>query len=198
MYELSKSLFDFVSSLLVLLLLFPFLLIISCIVLFSSRGGIFYRQDRVGKDGIIFKILKFRSMKVNSDKKGQLTIGDDERVTGIGRFLRKSKLDEVPQLLNVLAGHMSVVGPRPEVRKYVHLYNKEQLKVISVKPGLTDLASIEYFDEQDELGKAEDPEKQYVEVIMPRKLELNLKYLEKRSFLYDLGLIFKTFAKILF
>ena len=198
MYEQSKRIFDIVSSLIVLLVLFPILMIIGLLVALGSKGGAFYSQERIGKNGRVFRLLKFRSMRAGSDKKGQLTIGNDSRVTGIGKFLRKSKLDELPQLLNVLQGDMSVVGPRPEVQRYVSLYSAEQLKVLSVKPGLTDLASIEYIDEQKILGQAEDPDKEYVEVVMPAKLALNLEYIERRSFRYDLRLIFKTIGKILF
>ena len=198
MYEQSKRIFDIVSSLIVLLVLFPILMIIGLLVALGSKGGAFYSQERIGKNGRVFRLLKFRSMRAGSDKKGQLTIGNDSRVTGIGKFLRKSKLDELPQLLNVLQGDMSVVGPRPEVQRYVSLYSAEQLKVLSVKPGLTDLASIEYIDEQKILGQAEDHDKEYVEVVMPAKLALNLEYIERRSFRYDLRLIFKTIGKILF
>ncbi|MBN4071369.1 sugar transferase [Crocinitomix catalasitica] len=198
MYELSKRIFDVISSLVVLQILLPFLLVFALIILIGSKGGVLYSQERVGKNGKIFHLLKFRSMKVNADKEGQLTVGDDHRVTNFGKFLRASKMDEIPQLLNIIVGQMSVVGPRPEVQKYVHLYNAEQLKVLSVKPGLTDLASVEYMNEQEQLGQAVNPEEHYVNVIMPKKLELNLDYIEKRNFLFDLRLIFKTIGKILF
>lgn len=131
-------------------------------------------------------------MRVNADKSGQITIGNDNRVTSIGKFIRKYKLDELPQLFNILLGHMSVVGPRPEVPKYVKLYSIEQLKVLSVKPGLTDYASLEYLDEQKILGEAEDPDKAYLTEVMPAKLKLNLKYIEERNFWVDLRLIFQT------
>lgn len=131
-------------------------------------------------------------MRVNADKSGQITIGNDNRVTSIGKFIRKYKLDELPQLFNILLGHMSVVGPRPEVPKYVKLYSIEQLKVLSVKPGLTDYASLEYLDEQKILGEAEDADKAYIEEVMPAKLKLNLKYIEDRNFWVDLRLIFQT------
>ena len=137
-------------------------------------------------------------MKPGSDKKGQLTVGtNDSRITGIGKFLRKFKLDEIPQLLNVLKGEMSIVGPRPEVRKYVSLYSQEQLKVLSVRPGLTDLASIEFINENEILGKSNNPEKEYKQVIMPKKLALNIQYIQTQSFLGDIKLIFRTFGKIL-
>lgn len=198
MYETSKRIFDVCSSLIVLLVLLPFLIIIVCVVALGSKGGAFYVQERIGKEGEVFRLLKFRTMKVGADKMGQITIGNDSRVTGFGKFLRKSKLDEMPQLINVLKGDMSVVGPRPEVQKYVSLYSAEQLKVLSVRPGLTDVASIEYIDEQKLLGESDDPEKQYIEVVMPAKLALNLQYIERKSFFFDLRLIFRTIGKILF
>jgi len=195
---LIKRLFDILSSLVGLVILCPILFIISLVVVSTSRGGVFYTQIRVGKNSKEFKLLKFRTMKPDSDKSGQLTIGDnDSRITGVGSLLRKFKLDEIPQLLNVIKGEMSIVGPRPEVPKYVNLYSKEQLKVLSVRPGLTDLASIEFINENEILGNSENPEKEYVEVIMPTKLELNIQYIENQSFLGDIKLIFRTFGKIL-
>ena len=137
-------------------------------------------------------------MKPDSDKKSQITVGaNDSRITGIGKFLRKFKLDEIPQLINVLKGEMSIVGPRPEVPKYVSIYSQEQLKVLSVRPGLTDLASIEFINENEILGKSSNPEKEYIEVIMPKKLALNIQYIDNQSFLGDIKLIFRTFGKIL-
>ena len=193
-----KRLFDILSSLVGLVILCPILFIISLVVVSTSRGGVFYTQIRVGKNSKEFKLLKFRTMKPDSDKSGQLTIGDnDSRITGVGSLLRKFKLDEIPQLLNVIKGEMSIVGPRPEVPKYVNLYSKEQLKVLSVRPGLTDLASIEFINENEILGNSENPEKEYVEVIMSTKLELNIQYIENQSFLGDIKLIFRTFGKIL-
>ncbi len=135
-------------------------------------------------------------MRPNADKAGQLTVGNDNRVTKVGRFIRKYKLDELPQLINILKGEMSVVGPRPEVPKYVNLYSDEQLKVLTVLPGLTDFASIEYLDEQKVLGASNDPEKLYIEEVMPSKLSLNLKYINEKSFLLDIKLIFRTLLKI--
>jgi len=176
----------------VIILLLWLFIIISIWILLDSRGGIFYKQIRVGKDGKEFYLLKFRSMQTNADKSGQLTIGNDARVTTVGRFIRKTKIDEFPQLINILKGEMSIVGPRPEVPKYVALYNNEQRKVLQVLPGLTDYASVEYINEQKVLGEASDPEKKYVEEVMPKKLNLNLKYIEERSFGLDLKLIFKT------
>ena len=160
------------------MLLFSWLfIIISIWILIDSRGGIFYKQIRVGKDGKEFNLLKFRSMRTGADKSGQLTIGNDSRVTSVGRFIRKFKIDEFPQLINILKGEMSVVGPRPEVPKYVAMYSAEQRKVLSVLPGLTDYASLEYLDEQKVLGLSLDAEKTYIEKVMPKKLELNLKYI---------------------
>jgi lipopolysaccharide/colanic/teichoic acid biosynthesis glycosyltransferase len=193
-----KRLFDILSSLLGLIILFPFLFIISILVLVSSPGGIFYRQTRVGKSGKDFRLWKFRTMKPDSDKKGLLTVGGrDPRVTGIGYFLRKYKLDELPQLINVFTGDMSLVGPRPEVRKYVDMYSPEQLRVLEVQPGITDYASIEYSNENELLAKSADPEKSYIEEIMPAKLTLNMKYIEEKSLATDLKIIFKTVLKII-
>lgn len=192
MYLIAKRSFDIISALIVVICFSWLFFILSLIIILTSKGGAFYRQIRVGKDGKEFGLLKFRSMRVNADKSGQITIGNDNRVTSIGKFIRKYKLDELPQLFNILLGHMSVVGPRPEVPKYVKLYSIEQLKVLSVKPGLTDYASLEYLDEQKILGEAEDPDKAYIEEVMPAKLKLNLKYIEDRNFWVDLRLIFQT------
>ncbi len=196
MYLILKRIFDIVSSVSALVILFPFLVIISIWILVDSRGGIFYKQIRVGKNKKEFSLLKFRSMRPDSDKSGQLTVGNDSRITGVGKILRKTKLDEIPQLLNVIMGDMSIVGPRPEVPKYVTLYNTSQQKVLNVLPGLTDYASLEYIDEQSVLGKSDNPEKTYIDEVMPAKLELNLKYIEERSFMVDIKLIFKTIFKI--
>ncbi|MBI9036566.1 MAG: sugar transferase [Bacteroidales bacterium] len=192
-----KRFFDIVFSFLGLLLLFPFLLIISLIIIIESCGGIFYKQKRVGRNNRDFSLIKFRSMRKNSDKDGFLTIGaNDERITKSGYYLRKYKLDEIPQLINILKSEMSFVGPRPEVRKYVDLYNKQQRKVLKVKPGLTDYASIEYFKESEILSSKPDPEKAYINEIMPAKLNLNLKYIDEKSFLTDFRIIIKTIKKI--
>lgn len=192
-----KRLFDILSSLIVLLLCLPFLIIISIIISIESRGGVIFSQVRVGKDGREFKLYKLRSMRVNTAKSGQLTVGADARITRTGRFIRKFKLDELPQLINIIIGDMSVVGPRPEVPKYVALYTAEQRKVLSVRPGLTDYASIQYINESEVLGESEDPEKTYIAEVMPAKLKLNLKYVEEQSFATDLKLIFKTIGRIL-
>lgn len=193
-----KRIFDiFFSFIGLAILLIPFLLI-SLIIVFDSPGGIFYRQLRVGKGGKDFKLLKFRSMRSNADKSGLLTVGGrDSRITKVGYYIRKYKVDELPQLINVLLGDMSLVGPRPEVRKYVDLYTADQLNVLNAKPGITDYASIEYSNENEILGKAADPEKVYIEEIMPAKLKLNLKYIEEQGILTDLKIIFRTVFKIL-
>nr|WP_286426797.1 sugar transferase [Myroides marinus] len=192
-----KRLFDIISSGIGLIFLSPIFLFLAIWIKIDSQGPIFYKQVRVGKDGKDFKIFKFRSMRQGSDKKGLITVGGrDPRVTKSGYYIRKYKLDEFPQLINVFVGDMSVVGPRPEVRKYVELYNKEQLRVLSVRPGITDIASIKYRNENELLEKAEDPDKTYIEVIMPDKLKYNLEYIDKASFVYDIKLIFMTFKEI--
>ena len=193
-----KRLLDILSSALVLLLLLPFWLIIALAIVLESRGGIFYSQIRVGKDNKDFHLYKFRTMRTGSDQKGLLTVGErDSRITRVGYFLRKYKIDEFPQLLNVLKGDMSIVGPRPEVRKYVDMYTPEQMRVLSVRPGLTDLASIQYVHENELLAASEDPEKTYIEEVMPTKLALNLQYIDNQSVVGDIKLICKTFAAIL-
>lgn len=193
-----KRLLDILSSALVLLILLPFWLIIAMAIVLESRGGVFYRQIRVGKDNKDFYLYKFRTMRTGSDQKGLLTVGErDSRITRVGYFLRKYKIDEFPQLLNVLKGDMSIVGPRPEVRKYVDMYTPEQMRVLSVRPGLTDLASIQYVHENELLAASEDPEKTYIEEVMPAKLALNLQYIDSQSVLGDIKLICKTFAAIL-
>jgi len=184
---------DIVFSLLGILILLPIFIIIYLLVYFESKGGGFYVQNRVGKGGIDFKLYKFRSMRSGSDKKGLITVGGrDPRMTRIGVLIRKFKLDELPQLYNVLNGTMSLVGPRPEVRKYVELYTSEQLKVLKVRPGITDYASIEYVDENVILGLAIDPEKVYIEEIIPDKIRLNMKYIENQSIKEYFQIIFLT------
>lgn len=171
--------FDLLFSLLGLILLLPFFLIISLAIVIDSRGGIFYTQERVGKNNRNFRLIKFRTMRSDADQQGGLTIGvRDSRITRTGFFLRKYKLDELPQLINVLKGEMSLVGPRPELRKYVDFYSEEQKKVLGVRPGITDIASLEYINENEILGVSADPEGTYIEQIMPAKLELNRKFLE--------------------
>ena len=189
--------FDFLFSLLGLIVLSPVFLLISLYIVLDSRGGVFYRQSRVGKDGKDFKLYKFRSMRTGADKRGLITVGEkDSRITRVGYFLRKYKLDELPQLINVLKGEMSLVGPRPEVRKYVDLYTPEQRKVLSVVPGITDYASIEYVDENRILGGAADPDKVYVEEILPDKIRYNMKYIENRSLKEYFKIILLTFYSI--
>lgn len=192
-----KRTFDIIFSFLGLIVLIPVFIIISIVIIFDTKGGVFYLQKRVGKNNRDFTLLKFRTMRVDSASDSLLTIGeDDSRITHSGAFLRRYKLDELPQLFNILKGDMSIVGPRPEVRKYVDMYNQRQKQVLTVRPGLTDYASLKYINESEVLAKYDNPEKAYVEVIMPEKLNLNLKYIKGKSFVTDLRIIFKTLAKI--
>ena len=189
--------FDIIFSAVGLLLLSPFFLIIYILIRCESKGGGFYCQQRVGKDGRMFGLYKFRSMRTGSDKKGLITVGGhDSRITRMGYFIRKYKIDELPQLWNVLKGDMSLVGPRPEVKKYVDLYTEEQRRVLSVRPGITDYASIEYVDENEILGKADDPDRVYVEEIMPAKIKLNMRYIENHSLKEYFKIIGLTFINI--
>lgn len=193
-----KKLFDIVASGLGLIVLSPLFLIIAIWIKLDSKGPVFYRQVRVGMDNKDFRIFKFRSMRVGSDKGSLVTIGGrDPRVTRSGYWIRKFKLDELPQLINVFIGDMSLVGPRPEVRHYVDYWTPEQMHVLDVRPGITDPASIKFRNENELMEKADDPEKYYIEVIMQEKIKLYLEYVEKHSFLYDIGLIFKTFWVII-
>ena len=192
-----KRIFDITLSLFGLIILLPFMLIIAILIKFDSKGPIFFKQIRVTKGGREFKILKYRTMRVGSDKYSQITVGKDERITKIGSFLRKYKLDEIPQLINVLIGDMSLVGPRPEVPKYVALYTDEQKEILKVRAGITDYASIEFSNENDLLALEEDSEKAYIEKIMPKKIELNKKYLSETSVLTDIRIILLTIKKIL-
>lgn len=195
---MAKRVFDICFSLLALLILLPLLAIIALWVRVDSKGPVFYFQTRVGKNDHDFKLFKFRTMRPDADKHGLLTVGGrDSRVTRLGYYLRKFKVDELPQLLNVLLGQMSMVGPRPEVRKYTSLYTSEQKKVLSVKPGITDYASIKYFQESELLAKAVNPEETYIHDIMPVKLKLNLYYIQKQSFVRDIKIIAATVLKIL-
>ncbi len=189
---------DIVFSAIGLLLLSPLFLIVYILIRCESKGGGFYCQQRVGKDGRMFGLYKFRSMRTGSDKKGLITVGGhDSRITRMGYFIRRYKIDELPQLWNVLKGDMSLVGPRPEVKKYVDLYTEEQRRVLSVRPGITDYASIEYVDENEILGKAEDPDRVYVEEIMPAKIKLNMRYIENRNLNEYFKIIGLTFINIL-
>lgn len=192
-----KRIFDISITLPALLVLSPLLLLIALLIKADSAGPVLYLQERIGKNRIPFFIYKFRTMHVDADKKGLLTVGGrDPRVTRIGYGLRKYKLDELPQLLNVLAGTMSLVGPRPEVKKYVDLYTGEQLKVLSITPGITDYASIAFSDENERLARSSQPEHTYIREIMPAKLQLNLKYLEEQSLMTDVKIILRTIRKI--
>ncbi len=192
-----KRLFDILASFIGLIILSPVLILISLAVAITSGFPVFYLQTRVGKNNVDFKLFKFRSMANNSDKKGLLTVGGrDPRITPAGYFLRKYKLDELPQLFNVLFGSMSLVGPRPEVRKYVDLYNEEQKKVLSVQPGITDYASLDYINENELLAKSQNPEETYIKEVMPAKLQLNLKYINEAGLGTDLKIIFKTIGRI--
>lgn len=193
-----KRLFDFVASGCGLLVLSPIFLVLAVWVKLDSPGPVFYRQVRVGRGNKDFRLFKFRSMRIGSDKKGLITVGGrDPRVTRSGYYIRKYKLDELPQLINVFVGDMSLVGPRPEVRKYVDMYTPEQMHVLDVRPGITDLASICYRNENELLEKVDNPETYYIETILPDKLRINLDYVHHQSFWGDLGLIFKTFRAIL-
>ena len=192
-----KRLFDIVASGLGLIVLSPLFLILAIWIKLDSKGPVFYRQVRVGYKNKDFRIFKFRSMRVGADKGSLVTIGGhDPRVTRSGYFIRKFKFDELPQLINVFLGDMSLVGPRPEVRHYVDYWTPEQMHVLDVRPGITDPASIKFRNENELMEKSEDPEKYYIEVIMQEKIKLYLEYVEKHSFFYDLGLIFKTFFVI--
>ena len=184
---------DFVLSLFGLIILGPVFLFLAIWIKFDSNGSIFYVQKRVGRNNIDFGLYKFRSMKPDAEKHGLLTVGGrDPRITNSGYFIRKYKLDELPQLLNVLIGEMSIVGPRPEVRKYVNYYSSKQLEILKIRPGITDLASIKYKNENEILGKSIDPEKTYIQEIMPHKLELNREFIDKPTIIKYFLIIFRT------
>lgn len=191
--------FDVLFSLLGLLVLLPLLLLVAlAIVIEDARGGPLYIQQRVGRGGREFGLVKFRSMFKNSDRGGTLTVGaKDARITRVGRFLRKWKIDELPQLWNVLVGEMSIVGPRPDVREYVELLNEEQRRILTVRPGITDYASIHYVDESELLGKVEDPRGFYVKELLPRKIELSLRYVDNRNVREYFRVIFLTLRAVL-
>lgn len=192
-----KRIIDIFASAFMLILLFPFGLVIALLIACDSRGGVFYRQSRVGRYNRDFTLYKFRTMRTDADRLGLLTIGArDPRVTRVGYYLRKYKIDELPQLLNILSGDMSFVGPRPEVRKYVDLYNNEQKKVLSVRPGLTDYASIAYINENEILEKANDKEQTYINEIMPEKIKLNMKFIQNPSLYQYFKIIFLTIKSI--
>lgn len=193
-----KRTFDIVASFIGLILLSPILIIIAVFIKLDSKGPVFFKQKRVGKNKQIFEIYKFRTMVIDAEKLGkQITVGNDNRITKIGKFIRKCKLDELPQLINVLKGEMSLVGPRPEVPKYVELYDVYQEQVLLVQPGITDYASIEFRNENELLGKSKNPEATYIDEIMPTKIELNLLYIKNISLLEDFKLILNTILAIL-
>lgn len=193
-----KRLFDIVASGLGLVALSPLFLVLAVWIKADSRGPVFYRQTRVGRHNRDFRLFKFRSMRPDSDKLGLITVGGrDPRVTRSGYYIRKYKLDEFPQLINVFVGDMSLVGPRPEVRRYVDMYTPEQMRVLDVRPGITSLASIRYRNENDILAAASDPERAYIEQVMPDKLAIDLEYVERASLATDIVLIFRTFKEII-
>lgn len=193
-----KRTFDVVASGLGLIVLSPLFVVLAIWIKADSRGPVFYRQVRVGRHNRDFRLYKFRSMRPDSDKKGLITVGGhDPRVTRSGYYIRKYKLDELPQLINVFLGDMSLVGPRPEVRKYVDMYTPEQMRVLDVRPGITSLASIRYRNENDILAKASNPDRAYVTQVMPDKIAIDLEYVPKASLLTDIRLIFMTFKEII-
>jgi lipopolysaccharide/colanic/teichoic acid biosynthesis glycosyltransferase len=190
---MAKRVFDFVCSALGLLLLAPLLLVVSAWIRLDSRGPVFFRQERVGRFGVPFRIHKFRTMSHEARQGPQITVGADARITRAGSFLRRHKLDELPQLIDVLKGDMSLVGPRPEVPRYVAMYPQDlREKVLSVRPGITDPASLQFRDESGLLARAADPEREYVEVVMPAKLKLAAQYVERATRATDLHLIGRT------
>lgn len=193
-----KRVFDIFFSIFALLVFLPFGIILAAVILIESRGGVFYKQERIGQFGKPFYLFKFRTMRIGSDKAGLLTVGmNDRRITKSGIFIRKYKLDEMPQFFNVLMGAMSIVGPRPEVKKYVDLYTEDQRRILNVKPGITDYASLEYFKENEILGKAENPEEAYINKVMPDKIRINQKYLAHQGLIQDIKIIAKTCWRIL-
>ncbi|MGL5574629.1 sugar transferase [Cetobacterium sp.] len=191
-----KRLFDLVLSICGILFLLPFFIIVSVLIKLDSDGDVIFKQTRVTKGGKEFKIFKFRTMRTDTEKQGQITIGADSRITSIGNFLRKTKLDELPQLFNIVMGDMSFVGPRPEVPKYVRMYTKDQRDILKVRAGITDYASIYFSNESEILGKQKDPEKFYIEKIMPYKIELNKKYIKEAGLIVDIKIIFLTVFKV--
>lgn len=194
-----KRLFDIIFSALGIIILSPIFLLLWLTIKLESHGPALFMQTRVGKNNKDFKLIKFRSMYLNSESFGQLTVGmRDPRITNVGYTLRKYKLDELPQLLNVLKGDMSLVGPRPEVRKYVNMYTPEQMKVLEVNPGITDYASIQFINENQLLANAENPDEYYINNIMPKKLEMNLQYIKSNNPFKDISLILKTIFRIIF
>ena len=192
-----KRVFDIIASFCGIIILFPLIIIVSILIKITSKGPVLFKQIRVTKNGKLFKIYKFRTMRENSEGNKQITVGKDNRITGIGHILRKTKLDELPQLFNVLKGEMSLVGPRPEVPKYVELYTDEQREILKVPAGITDYASIYFSNESELLGEAENPEEFYIKKIMPYKIELNKKYINEIGIMTDIKIIILTILKIL-
>ncbi|UAG19722.1 sugar transferase [Paraclostridium bifermentans] len=193
-----KRIFDIGASFFGLVILSPILLLIAILIKIDSKGPVFFKQQRVGKNKKNFEIYKFRTMVTDAEKIGkQITIGNDSRITNVGKFIRKCKLDELPQLINVFKGEMSLVGPRPEVPKYVDLYDEYQEQILLVQPGITDYASIEFRNENDILGESSSPEETYIKDIMPTKIELNVKYIKNISLVEDFKLILKTIEVII-
>ncbi|WP_069660292.1 sugar transferase [Arcticibacter eurypsychrophilus] len=195
----SKRIFDVLVSLLGIILLIPLFLLVSICIMINSKGGVLYRQTRIGRNSAAFSLLKFRTMRIGADQTGELTIGfRDSRITPCGYFLRKYKIDELPQLFNILTGEMSFVGPRPEVSKYVNLYNLQQQRVLSVKPGITDWASITYINENQLLATSANPETFYIEQVIPDKIKQNLKYVDHHNLWIDMKIILLTIKNIVF
>ncbi|XZM79268.1 sugar transferase [Clostridium perfringens] len=199
MLNIAKRTFDLFFSLIGIIITIPIFILVSIMIKLTSKGPIIFKQERVGKNKKIFYIYKFRTMTDCDDRASdrQVTVINDQRITRIGRILRKYKIDELPQLYNVLKGDMSFVGPRPEVKKYVKFYEEEYDEILKIKPGITDLASIEYIDENTIISKYSDPEKIYIEEVLPKKLMLNKRYIEEMSIKNDILLILKTIKKII-
>lgn len=189
--------FDILLATLGLVILSPLLIFVYVAIVLESRGGGFYRQERTGRYGKPFRLIKFRSMYVNADKHGLITVGGhDNRITRVGYYIRKYKIDELPQLINVVKGDMSIVGPRPEVKKYTDLYTEEQRKILDIRPGITDYASIKYVDENEILGASDNPERTYTEQIMPDKIKLNMIYISQNGIKEYFKIIFLTLTNI--
>ena len=194
-----KRIFDVLFSGFVLLCFMPIGLVLAILILVESKGGVFFKQVRIGKNGTPFYLFKFRSMFIDAESMGKITIGSkDPRITRVGFYIRRYKLDEFPQFINVIRGEMSIVGPRPEVKEYVDLYSEEQRKILAVKPGITDYASLTYFHENEILAKSENPQQTYIQEVMPEKIKLNEKYLANPTLLQDISIIRKTVVKMFF
>jgi lipopolysaccharide/colanic/teichoic acid biosynthesis glycosyltransferase len=194
-----KRIFDVLFSGFVLLCFMPIGLVLAILILVESKGGVFFKQVRIGKNGTPFYLFKFRSMFIDAESMGKITIGSkDPRITRVGFYIRRYKLDEFPQFINVIRGEMSIVGPRPEVKEYVDLYSEEQRKILAVKPGITDYASLTYFHENEILAKSENPQQTYIQEVMPEKIRLNEKYLANPTLLQDISIIRKTVVKMFF